>query len=59
MDAWYQQLDWEEWTFWHLQYSKMQGECEKIHMAKNLMNGFLTRADSTAKYSFGRHGVFG
>ena len=44
VDDWYKKIDWNGWTFWHLQYIKIKGECEKVHMTKNLMNGFLSRS---------------
>ena len=36
-----------------------EGEGDKIHIANNLMTGFLSRAEHTTKYTFGRHCVLG
>ena len=59
VDTWYEMLDWEGWSFWHFHYDKYEGEGEKLHVTNNLMNGFLSRAEHTSKYTFARHGVFG
>uniref|UniRef100_A0A7S3CT45 Elongation factor 1-gamma n=1 Tax=Strombidium rassoulzadegani TaxID=1082188 RepID=A0A7S3CT45_9SPIT len=59
VDEWYKMLDWEGWSFWFLHYEKYTGEGEKLHVTNNLMNGFLTRAEHTSKYTFGRHCVLG
>mmetsp|Transcript_10604 Transcript_10604/g.17815 ORF Transcript_10604/g.17815 Transcript_10604/m.17815 type:complete len:251 (-) Transcript_10604:78-830(-) len=55
----YEMLDWEGWSFWFFHYDKYEGEGVKLHVTNNLMNGFLSRAEHTAKYSFGRHAVLG
>jgi hypothetical protein len=52
-------LDWEGWSFWHLRYDIYEGEGEKLHVCNNLMGGFLSRAEHTNKYTFGRHAVLG
>ena len=59
VDEWYKMLDWEGWAFWHLHYDKYEGEGEKLHVTNNLLGGFLSRAEHTNKYCFGRMGVFG
>ena len=59
VDEWYKMLDWEGWSFWYLHYDKYEGEGVQLHVTNNLMNGFLSRAEHTSKYTFGRHGVFG
>jgi len=59
VDEFYKMLDWEGWSFWHFHYDIYEGEGEKLHITSNLCNGFLSRAEHTSKYCFGRHGVFG
>lgn len=59
VDEWYKMLDWEGWSFWFLQYDKLEGECAKVHVTNNLLGGFLSRAEHTNKYTFARMGVFG
>ena len=52
-------LDWEGWSFWHLKYDIYPGEGDKLHICNNLMTGFLSRAEHTSKYTFGKHCVLG
>jgi len=59
VDEWYKMLDWEGWAFQHLHYDKYEGEGEVLHVTNNLLTGFLSRAEHTNKYCFGRMGVFG
>ena len=59
VDEWYKMLDWEGWSFWRLEYDIYEGEGEKLHICNNLMTGFLSRAEHTSKYTFGRHAVLG
>ena len=59
MDEFYKILDWEGWSFWHLVYDIYEGEGAKIHVTSNLLNGFLSRAEHTNKYTFGRMCVLG
>lgn len=59
VDTWYEMLDWEGWSFWHLIYDIYEGEGDKLHVCNNLMGGFLSRAEHTNKYTFGRHAVLG
>jgi elongation factor 1-gamma len=59
VDEFYKQLDWEGWSFWHLKYDIYEGEGDKLHITSNLLTGFLSRAEHTSKYTFGRIGVFG
>jgi len=58
-DTMYEMLDWEGWSFWHLHYDIYEGEGDKLHVCNNLMGGFLSRAEHTFKYCFGRHAVLG
>jgi len=51
--------DWEGWSFHHLHYDIYEGEGEKVHIANNLLGGFLTRADFISKIAFGKHAVLG
>ena len=59
IDEWYKNLDWDGWSFWFLHYDIYEGEGAKLYITKNLLGGFLSRAEHTAKYSFGRHAVVG
>jgi len=59
IDETYKKLDWEGWSFWKFEYDIYEGEGEKVHMCNNLMGGFLSRAEHTSKYCFGRHYVCG
>jgi elongation factor 1-gamma len=59
VDEFYKQLDWEGWSFWFLHYDIYEGEGTKLHITNNLMGGFLTRAEHSNKYTFGRMGVLG
>ena len=55
----YKILDWEGWSFWRFEYDIYEGEGAKVHITNNLMNGFISRAEHTNKYTFGRHCVLG
>ena len=55
----YKMLDWEGWSFWRFEYDIYDGEGAKEHITNNLMNGFISRAEHTNKYTFGRHCVLG
>jgi elongation factor 1-gamma len=59
VDEFYKMLDWNGWSFWHLHYDIYEGEGDKLHVCNNLMNGFLSRAEHTNKYTFGKHCVLG
>lgn len=59
VDTFYEMLDWNGWSFWHLHYDIYEGEGDKQHITNNLMNGFMNRAQHTAKYTFGRMAVLG
>ena len=59
VDEWYKMLDWEGWSFWFLHYDKYTGEGEKLHVTNNMMNGFMSRAEHTSKYTFARQAVLG
>ena len=59
VDEWYKMLDWEGWAFWRLEYDIYEGEGDKLHICNNLMGGFLSRAEHTSKYVFGKHCVMG
>lgn len=59
MDMFYEMLDWEGWSFWQFVYDKYGTEGSKLDHTNNLMFGFLSRAEHTNKYCFGRQGVFG
>lgn len=55
----YKMLDWKGWAFWKLEYDIYEGEGAQEHVANNLMNGFLSRAESVNKITFARHCVLG
>ena len=59
VDSMYENLDWNNYSFWYLHYDKLPGECEKTYICNNLVSGFLKRAEFAAKDTFARHGVFG
>jgi len=59
VDLWYKELDWAGWSFWHFHYEKYGTEGQLLHVTNNLLTGFLSRAEHTTKYTFGRMGVFG
>ena len=47
----YKMLDWEGWSFWRFEYDIYEGEGAKVHITNNLMNGFISRAEHTNKYT--------
>jgi len=61
IDEWYKINDWSAngWSFWHFHYDIYEGEGDKMHIANNLMGGFLSRAEHVNKYSFAKHAVLG
>jgi len=59
VDEMYKMLDWDGWSFWRFEYDILPDEGKKEHIANNLMNGFLSRAEHTNKYTFARHCVVG
>ena len=59
VDTFYEMLDWEGWSFWFLHYDKYGDEGTKLHVTNNLLTGFLSRAEHTTKYTFGRMCVLG
>lgn len=59
VNVWYNMMDWEGWSFWRLEYDIYEGEGVKEHITKNLLGGFLNRAEHTNKYTFGRMCVLG
>ena len=59
VDEFYKQLDWDGWAFWHLRYDIYEGEGAKEHITNNLLTGFLSRAEHTSKYTFGKMVVAG
>lgn len=59
VDTFYEMLDWDGWSFWYLHYDIYEGEGDKLHICNNLLSGFLSRAEHTNKYTFGRMCVLG
>jgi len=59
VDQFYKDLDWNGWAFWHLHYDKIEGECEKVYLTKNMLGGFLSRAEHVNKICFGKMGIIG
>jgi elongation factor 1-gamma len=42
-----------------VKYLKGEGECEKLFLTNNLMNGLIQRLEHFRKYAFAVHGVYG
>ena len=60
VNEFYKQLDWDGWKFWHITYDIMDYEqTDKEHMLNNLLDGFMSRAGHTMKYTFGKLAVLG
>lgn len=59
VDTMYENLDWDNYSFWWLHYQKLDGECQKTFICNNMVTGFLKRAEFAANTTFARHGVFG
>lgn len=59
IDEMYKMLDWNGWAFWKLEYDIYEGEGAQEHIANNLMNGFLNRAEFANKICFARQCVLG
>ena len=59
IDETYKMLDWEGFSFWFLHYEKYKSEGKLLHVTNNLLGGFLSRAEHTTRYTFGRHCVLG
>jgi len=55
----WEMFDKEGWSIWKVDYQKIEGECEKVYMTNNMMNGFLQRMEAMRKYSFGYLGIYG
>lgn len=52
-------FDHEGFSFWKFKYDKLEGECEKVYMTRNMSNGFLQRLEHFRKYCFGAFGIYG
>lgn len=55
---------WANWdanafSFWRVRYDKLENECKKLFLTKNLMTGFISRAEPCRKHCLGVHGVYG
>jgi len=59
IDEAYKMIDWNGWSFWKFEYDIYEGEGAQEHVANNLMNGFLNRAEHTNKICFARQCVLG
>lgn len=59
MQEFWKLFDKEGWSLWHCHYEKIEGECEKVYMTNNMLNGFLQRMEAMRKYSFGYLGIYG
>lgn len=46
-------------SFWKFKYDKLEGECEKVYLTRNMSNGFLQRFEDFRKYCFGSFGIYG
>lgn len=59
LEEFWKLFDKEGWSIWHCHYEKIEGECEKVYMTNNMLNGFLQRMEAMRKYSFGYLGIYG
>jgi len=59
LPAFWKMFDNEGWSIWKVTYEKIEGECEKVYMTNNMLNGFLQRMEAMRKYSFGYLGIYG
>jgi elongation factor 1-gamma len=59
LQTFFQQLDPEGYSVWHMQYDKAEGEGQVVFLTANLMNGYLQRLETFRKYSLGVVGVYG
>ena len=59
LPAFWKMFDKEGWSIWKVDYEKIEGECEKVYMTNNMLNGFLQRMEAMRKYSFGYLGIYG
>jgi len=59
LPAFWKMFDKEGWSIWKVDYEKIEGELEKVHMSNNMLNGFLQRMEAMRKYSFGYLGIYG
>jgi len=41
LPAFWKMFDKEGWSIWKVDYEKIEGECEKVYMTNNMLNGFL------------------
>eukprot|EP01069_Polyplicarium_translucidae_P008825 Polyplicarium_translucidae@DN3262_c0_g1_i6.p1 len=54
MKWFWEQVDTEGWSLWHMEYEKLEGECTVSFVTSNQLGGFLQRLDGAfRKYSFG------
>ena len=59
LPAFWKMFDKAGWSIWKVDYEKIEGECEKVYMTNNMLNGFLQRMEAMRKYSFGYLGIYG
>lgn len=52
-------LDLNALSIWKITYDKLPTECKKVIQTKNLMQGFMDRAELSRKHAFGSLGVYG
>lgn len=41
LPAFWKMFDKAGWSIWKVDYEKIEGECEKVYMTNNMLNGFL------------------
>lgn len=59
MPEFWNTFDKNGWSIWRLRYQKLEGECQKVFMTCNTVEGFLQRMEGLRRYAFGTMGVYG
>ncbi|CAG9330267.1 EEF1G_3 [Blepharisma stoltei] len=59
MKLFWQTFDEDSYSLWWMKYQKLEGECEKIYMTCNAVDGFLQRIEVIRRHCFGVIGVYG
>jgi len=57
-DFW-KNIDLEGFSFWFMQYQKLESEGKVLFMSNNSSSFFLQKLDPFRKYTFSAHGVYG
>jgi len=59
MPEFWRTYDKNGWSIYILKYQKLEGECEKVYMTSNAVEGFLHRMETLRRYCFGTMGIYG